>query len=231
MGADRDGERRHPELGLVDAARVPALADRGELLAEHVGHHDGVAGTRWETGAQPGFEHFGDVGGEHLAGARTVYRRPPRVAVDVPQGVHTFDALDVHDVAAVGYADLNRLAERVAQLDEHRQGAVTHRGTDRCELAVLDEAQSELVRAGRCAPQQAPPHQHRTRAVGGALGDADAARQFAQPELAVVGQGVDDVERDGHRLQRRPFAVRECRTRHRAQPTSMLSGSTLTGLS
>ena len=53
MGADRDGERRHAELGLVDAAGVSALADRGQLLTEHVGHHDRVAGARWEAGAQP----------------------------------------------------------------------------------------------------------------------------------------------------------------------------------
>ena len=49
----RHGQRRHAELGLVDAAGVPPLADPLQLGQQHVGDDDRVAGARRQAGLQP----------------------------------------------------------------------------------------------------------------------------------------------------------------------------------
>ena len=98
-------------------------------------------------------------------------------------------------------------------------------------MAVLDQPQAEPVLAGRRARQQPGRSQHRARAMGGALGDADAARQFAEAELGCGGEGVEHAERDRDRLQRRLRRPTVAGGGGGAHSTVMCSGSTVTGLS
>ena len=128
----------------------------------------------------------------------------------VAQRLASFDPLDVDDVGAGGDADLDGLAESVAQLDEQREPAVADRRALGRQPAVLDEAEAEAVCAVGGAVEQPSLGQHGARPMGRALGDADAAGEVAHAELGSLGEGVDDVEGDPHRLQLRPSFV-HCR--------------------
>ena len=92
---------------------------------------------------------LGVVGRQHLAGARSVDRRSPRVR-RVPQRALALDSLDVHHVGAGRHTDLHGLAQRVAQLDEQREAAVL---APRCAR----------WRGGRTRRTAAPAGSHRSR--------------------------------------------------------------------
>ena len=204
---DGDGERGHADLGLVDAPGVATLADPVELLDEQFGNDDRVPGARREAGAQPGVDHRRIERGQDLAGARAVDRRPPGVC-RIAQGSASLDAFDVDDVSARRHSDLDRLAERIAQLDQQRQAPVADRGALRRQPAVLHEAQPEAIPPVVGAVEQPASGENGTGAVGGALGDADTASHLADAELGLRGQDVDDVQRDPDRPQRiRGFPV------------------------
>ncbi len=199
---DRHRQRRQTELGLVDAAGVAPLADTGQLGQEHLRHDDRVAGARRQPGAQPGLDHRRVERGEDLAGTGAVDRRAAGVR-RVAQRVHALDAFDVHDVGARRHAELDGLAEGVAQLDQQRQALGAHGRARRRQIAVLDEAQPEPVAPVRRPVEQPPADEHRAGAVGRALGDADAPSQFTDPQLWGLGERIEDVESDRDGLQRR----------------------------
>src|SRR2546423_172761 len=68
-------------------------------------------------------------------------------------------------------------------------------------MAVLHEAQAQPVATAGRAVEQAALEQHRARPMSRALRHPDAPGQGTQIELGDERQRVDDVERDGDRLQ------------------------------
>jgi hypothetical protein len=119
----------------------------------------------------------------------------------VAQRPLTLDPLDVDDVGTGRHPDLHGLPDRVAQLDQEREGLVADHRAFRGHTAVLDEAEPQPVPPVGGAIEEAAAREHRAGAVGRALGHADPPGQLAQAQLRRPGQGVDDVQGDADRLQ------------------------------
>ena len=178
-------------------------ADLVDLRPEHVGHHDRVARARRQPGLQPRLEHTRHERRQHLAGARSVDRTTPRVVADgsarraYPRRARRTRRRVPPARRSVRSHPTPTAARRAAAA---RARPPPNGGG---EVSVLDQPQPEPVLAGRRARQQPGRRQHRTRAMGGALGDADAPRQFAEAQLGCGCERVEHAERDRDRLQRR----------------------------